>query len=283
MNFKILFRIVFFQTISSLVLGNIIQDEVHVSEQTEDLGYKATTNDTSSFAVVPTNGSGTNSKKSYEYDDSNLWNYANKVFLNGIEDGGCKIKLISLNQNTQPFYNVVAPIVEERKESAVSDKKYSFVMGNGGQIIQIPEFNVVSGNVYKNDNTYKKDRIGIRVGSDSRRDYGNCRIIEPPSVVISPSDVGDALKNVPSEYLILCNLDLFAYEEFVEYARTLPCYEDFMTALKDHIDHCKKFRKKTRNVPGFNFGHSLLKKKSGFHKFLAREVNRIKKLWYCIG
>ena len=52
MNLKrFLFYLIVFQARNLIVLGNIIQDEVHVSDQTENIGYNATTQE---------NGSSTN-------------------------------------------------------------------------------------------------------------------------------------------------------------------------------------------------------------------------------
>lgn len=81
---KSFFQFIIFHIISSLALANIIQEDVHFLEQTDSFRSKATTqvNDGSSFNHDKYNR--TNSQKSYDYDDSNLWNFVNQIFWRGV-------------------------------------------------------------------------------------------------------------------------------------------------------------------------------------------------------
>src|SRR3989304_6744409 len=76
----------------------------------------------------------------------------------------------------------------------------------------------------------------------------------------------------------LCNVNNFAFDDFRNYARTLPCYNDFMLQLQEKIKGDKSFRKATEIVPGFKHSFSVWSEvKSGFHDFVNTEALKIKK------
>ena len=145
MNLKrFLFYLIVFQARNLIVLGNIIQDEVHVSDQTENIGYNATTQENGSSTNGLYKNNNTNSQKSYEYDDSNLWNFANQIFLKGLGDGK-KSNIIQFNNSNQPVYYVLElPTSVKNNNSTNNSKTFpKFVYSN--EIFYTPGYNPVVG------------------------------------------------------------------------------------------------------------------------------------------
>jgi hypothetical protein len=81
----------------------------------------------------------------------------------------------------------------------------------------------------------------------------------------------------PDSEFLSQNLGLFAYPGFLDYARTLPNYCDFILSFQEKLNADKGFRKATECVPGFNYEFFFNKTKSGFHDFIHSEADKIKK------
>ena len=131
---------------------------------------------------------------------------------------------------------------------------------------QSPDFTIHT--TFSVDNTrlaYHKS-CGVRV---SCSDYSN----------YNSSDCSESLaidgQEEAAEYDILNNYEWYALEDFRAYARTLPCYEEFICLLHDKIKNDKSFRKKTAHIRGFNYSFSWGTEKSGFHDFIRDEARKI--------
>lgn len=84
-------------------------------------------------------------------------------------------------------------------------------------------------------------------------------------------------KNTPNND-VLCYYELYKYSAFLDYARTLPEYDDFMKELQARIKTDKKFRESTVRVAGFASSFRFRSYRSEFHEFIDKEVLRIEQL-----
>ena len=92
---------------------------------------------------------------------------------------------------------------------------------------------------------------------------------------MSVSDFQHVFRSISNQHEILSNYELYAYQNFCTFARTLPCYQEFMLSLQHKITHDKSFRKNTACVPGFEYSFGLRHETSGFHNFVNSEASNI--------
>lgn len=123
--------------------------------------------------------------------------------------------------------------------------------------------------VFKTDhpNNHHQSIIRIRNNPNPHSKSGTySNLVQIPS-----DDFNNIFKQVPAEYEILGNLELFANQHFRNYACTLSSYEDFILWLHNKIKDDKNFR-----VPGFEYSFSVWgKTKSEFHELIKTEATRI--------
>ncbi|MBY0353296.1 EndoU domain-containing protein [Candidatus Babeliales bacterium] len=127
----------------------------------------------------------------------------------------------------------------------------------------------------------KKNTYGIRTGSTEPSLWQNLptnqNIIARINLAhMSPTDFEQAFQNEPNKKDILNDYKLYAFSAFRAYARSLPCYNEFMLSLQEKINNDKKFRKRTAHVEGFKYSFSFWSEKSGFHDFVNTEANNIR-------
>jgi hypothetical protein len=91
----------------------------------------------------------------------------------------------------------------------------------------------------------------------------------------SPADFQRAFQNATDQAEILSNYPLYAFPHFLEFARTLPCYDAYILELNYKIQHDKNFKKQTANIPYFEYEFGLRREISGFHNFITAEAQRI--------
>ena len=75
---------------------------------------------------------------------------------------------------------------------------------------------------------------------------------------------------------VLSNLNLFAFENFRTYVRSLSGYNEHVLALEAKIKNDKHFKKKTAYIPGFEYYFGLRGESSGFHDFVVQEAQAIR-------
>ena len=90
----------------------------------------------------------------------------------------------------------------------------------------------------------------------------------PYIAYMSVSDFQYIFASIANKYDILNNYSLYAYPNFRSFARTLPCYNEFMLALQTKIETDKNFKVQTTHIPGFDI--------SGFHNFVEHEAHSIR-------
>ncbi len=92
---------------------------------------------------------------------------------------------------------------------------------------------------------------------------------------LSPQDFQHAFQHTSNANEILNQYQLYAFENFLTFARTLPEYEAYILALHKKIQSNKTFKKQTACMPYFSYSFSLRHETSGFHDFIAAEAQRI--------
>jgi hypothetical protein len=122
------------------------------------------------------------------------------------------------------------------------------------------------------NNNWKQDRY-----ADNRK-YGTidrvmlCRM--------SPQDYRELFKtghssSIERENKILTNYELYRFEGFKEYARSLKLYKHFMLSLCYSINHDKKVKQSLLYVEGFKNSFSPFHEKSEFWNFVRAEAEDI--------
>jgi len=91
----------------------------------------------------------------------------------------------------------------------------------------------------------------------------------------SPQNFQQAFQTISDINEILNQYPLYAFKNFLEFARSFPEYETHILLLYDKIKNDKKFRKQTAYMPYFTYSFSLRHEKSGFHDFITTEAQRI--------
>ena len=92
---------------------------------------------------------------------------------------------------------------------------------------------------------------------------------------LSPQNFQQAFQNSSDINKILNQYPLYAFKNFLEFARSFPEYETHILLLYEKIKNDKTFRKQTAYMPYFTYSFSLRHEKSGFHEFVAAEAQRI--------
>jgi len=121
-------------------------------------------------------------------------------------------------------------------------------------------------------------RHGIRTTSNTPSSYSpaSCYAAYNKGSYASllPADFQHAFQDV-SNNEILNNYPLYAFPNFLKFARTLPCYESHILSLYDKIQYDKAFKKQTACMPYFDYSFFLWYENSGFHKFVAAEAQSV--------
>lgn len=93
---------------------------------------------------------------------------------------------------------------------------------------------------------------------------------------MTTNDFSLIFQNITDEDAIFKSYELYAFPNFVAYARSLNGYEKFIISLYEQIRNDKHFRKQTTQIAGFKSSFCLWSKtKSGFHEFINKEAQRI--------
>lgn len=98
----------------------------------------------------------------------------------------------------------------------------------------------------------------------------------PYIAYMSVSDFEQVFKTISNQYEILSSYELYVYPNFCAFARTLPCYKEFMLSLQENIKNNTVVKTNTACIPGFEYSFSWGKEKSGFHDFVNKEANNIR-------
>src|SRR5581483_4384754 len=91
----------------------------------------------------------------------------------------------------------------------------------------------------------------------------------------STQDFQQAFQDISDINEILNQYPLYAFKNFLEFARPFPEYEIHIILLYEKIKNDKTFRKQTASMPYFTYSFGLRHEKSGFHDFVATEAQRI--------
>lgn len=94
---------------------------------------------------------------------------------------------------------------------------------------------------------------------------------------MSPQQFKEYFKDEVDEERILNNYEFFAFESFRSFARSLPSYQKFMCSLDEKINNDEAFRARTAQIEGFDYNFFLWWETSGFHDFVKKEAERIRK------
>ena len=141
--------------------------------------------------------------------------------------------------------------------------------------ISMPLDLVYSNPPSNNDNHFERNSV-LKYGTSSYNPPYN-----PHERVVyanmAPHQFKKYFENELDEGRILKNYELYAYEGFRSFVRTLPSYQKFMLSLDEKIKNDKSFRTNTTYMPGFSNSFSPWKKKSGFHDFVHDEAEKIRK------
>ena len=145
---------------------------------------------------------------------------------------------------------------------------------------------VVFETVFLNSQSSENNlRCGIRTARDTSSSYNIASSYNAPACYanynsshyasLSSVDFQQIFQYISDTSEILKQYPLYAFPQFLSFVRTLSCYDTYMLALHDKIQHDKMFRKQTACMPYFAYSFGLRREKSGFHDFVNAEAQRI--------
>ena len=92
---------------------------------------------------------------------------------------------------------------------------------------------------------------------------------------LSPTDFKYLLHNICDTNEVLNQYPLYAFENFLIFARTLPDYQAHILSLNQKIQRDKNFKKQTAYMPYFDYSFGIGYEKSEFHDLIATEAQKI--------